>query len=85
MSVRSEIAKVIDDFFSMYGYKVNSLKTPNITGRSNWNYVKMINPNIEGYIPQEDLQEIKQLFSDGITIWHTTSHFLDYSQTNSII
>lgn len=85
MSVRSEIAKVIDDFFSMYGYKVNSLKTPNITGRSNWNYVKMINPNIEGYIPQEDLQEIKQLFSDGITIWHTTTHFLDYSQTNSII
>ena len=85
MSIRSEIAHVIDDFFSMYGYKVNSLKVPNITGRSNWNYVKMINPNIEGYIPQEDLQEIKQMFSDGVTIWHTTTHFLDYSQTNSII
>ena len=85
MSVRAEMAKVIDDFFSMYGYKVNTLKTPNITGRSNWNYVKMINPNIEGYIPQEDLQEIKSLFTNGITIWHTTTHFLDYSQTNSII
>ena len=85
MSIKKEYAEIIDNFFSMYGYKVNSLKVPNITGRSNWNYVKMINPNIEGYIPQEDLQEIKQMFSDGVTIWHTTTHFLDYSQTNSII
>lgn len=84
-SIKQEYAKIIDDFFSMYGYKVNSLKTPNITGRTNWNYVKMINPNIEGYIPQEDLQEIKRMFSNGITIWHKTAYFLDYSQTNNIV
>jgi hypothetical protein len=84
-SIKAEYAKIIDDFFSMYGYKVNSVKVPNITGRSNWNYVKMINPNIEAYIPQEDLQEIKDLFTNGITLWHTTTHFLDYSQNNSII
>lgn len=85
MSIKEEYARIIDNFFSMYGYKVNVVKTPNITGRSNWNYVKLINPNIEGYIPQEDLSEIKDLFSNGITLWHTTSHFLDYSQNNSII
>ena len=85
MTVKAEMGTIIDDFFSMYGYKVNTVKTPNITGRSNWNYVKLINPNIEGYIPQEDLSEIKDLFSNGITLWHTTSHFLDYSQNNSII
>lgn len=85
MSIRYEYAKIIDDFFSMYGYKVNTVKVPNITGRSNWNYVKLINPNIEAYIPQEDLAEIKDLFSNGITLWHTTTHFLDYSQNNSII
>ena len=84
-SIKYEYAKMIDDFFSMYGYKVNSVKVPNITGRSNWNYVKLINPNIEAYIPQEDLAEIKDLFSNGITLWHTTTHFLDYSQNNSII
>ena len=84
-SIKYEYAQIIDEYFSMYGYKVNRLKTPNITGRSNWNYVKLINPNIEGYIPQEDLSEIKDLFSNGITLWHTTSHFLDYSQNNSII
>lgn len=84
MCIRQEYAKIIDNFFSMYGYKVNSLKVPNITGRTNWNYVKLINPNIEGYIPQEDLQEIKRMFSNGITIWHNPSTFLDYSQSNNI-
>lgn len=85
MSIRQEYAKIIDDFFTMYGYKVNTLKVPNITGRSNWNYVKLINPNIEGYIPQEDLQEIKRMFSNGITIWHNPAYFLDYSQNNTIV
>lgn len=85
MCIRQEYAKIIDNFFSMYGYKVNTLKVPNITGRSNWNYVKLINPNIEGFIPQEDLQEIKRMFTNGITIWHNTANFLDYSQSNNIV
>ena len=85
MTIKKEYAQIIDNFFQMYGYKVNTLKVPNITGRSNWNYVKLINPNIEGYIPQEDLEEVKQMFTNGITLWHTTTHFLDYSQNNSII
>ena len=85
MSIRQEYAKIIDDFFSAYGYKVNSYKTPNITGRRNWNYVKCIDVNIEGYIPQEDLNEIKGMFNNGVTIWHNASTFLDYSQNNDII
>lgn len=85
MSIKNEYAKIIDDYFSMYGYKVNTVKLPNITGRTNWNYIKTIGANIEATIPQNDLQEIKSLFDNGITLWHTTSHFLDYSQSNSII
>lgn len=84
-SIKYEYAKIIDDFFTMYGYKVNSVKVPNLTGRSNWNYVKTIDCNIEAHIPQDDLQEIKGLFNSGITIWHTTTYFLDYSRNNSII
>ena len=83
--IRQEYAKVIDGFFSAYGYKVNEFKIPNITGRRNWNYVKCIDVNIEGYIPQEDLNEIKGMFNNGVTIWHNASTFLDYSQNNDII
>ena len=85
MSIKKEYAKIIDDFFSMYGYKTNLVKVPNITGRTNWNYVKTIDSNILGNIPQMDLQEIKEMFDNGVTLWHTTSYFLDYSQTNNII
>lgn len=85
ITINNEYCKIIDDYFSMYGYKVNSLKIPNIIGRANWNYVKTIGVNIEGYIPQKDLQEIKDMLNSGITFWHNPSTFLDYSQTNSIV
>lgn len=85
MSVRAEVAKVIDDYFSQVGYKVNSVKVPNITGRRNWNYVKCIDVNILADIPQADLNEIKGFFNRGITIWHNPNTFLDYTQNNDIV
>lgn len=85
MSVRYEYAKVIDDYFTQFGYKVNSLKVPNITGRAYWNYVKTHGCNITGDIPQSDIEEIKGLFNRGITIWHDSTKFLDYSQNNTIV
>jgi len=85
MSVRAEIARTIDDFFTMFGYKVNRVKVPNITGRRNWNYVKTIGCYIDGDIPQEDMQEIKDMFDRGVTLWHNASTFADYSQNNDII
>ena len=85
MTIKNEYAKIIDNFFSMFGYKVNDVKIPNITGRTNWNYVKTIDINITGDIPQTDLQNIKDMFNKGCTFWHNPSTFLDYSQTNSIV
>lgn len=85
MNIRGEMVNVIDGFFSMYGYKVNIVKIPNITGRLNWNYVKTINANIEGLIPEFYLDEIKMMFNNGVTLWHDPSTFLDYSQSNTIV
>ncbi|MBR4003563.1 MAG: hypothetical protein IKI95_05885 [Clostridia bacterium] len=85
MSIKKEYAQIIDRYFDMYGYKVNALKVPNIRGRLNWNYVKTIGCNITGNIPQLDLEKIKSLFDNGITLWHHTNTFLDYSQSNTII
>lgn len=83
LSVKDEYARVIDNFFSMYGYKTNLVKLPNLNNRSNWNYVKTINANITGDIPQKDIQKLKEMFNNGITLWHNPTYFLDYSQTNS--
>ena len=84
MSVRQEYAKIIDQYFSMFGYSINEVKIPNITGRTNWNYIKTIGANIEGDIPENDINELKSIFNNGITIWHNATTYLDYSQNNSI-
>lgn len=85
MSIKNEYARIIDRYFSLFGYKVNDVKLPNITGRRNWNYVKTIGCNILGNIPQDDMQKIKDMFDKGVTLWHNPTTFLDYSQNNSII
>ena len=85
MSIKAEYARSIDEFLSAYGYSINRVKTPNITGRRNWNYVKTIGCYIEADIPQDDLQSIKDMFNNGVTFWHSASTFGDYSQNNDII
>ena len=85
MSIKYEYAKMIDDFLSQFGYKVNRLATPNIHKRAYWDYMKTTSVNIEGDVPEKDLDVIRALFDNGCTFWHDTSKFLDYSQTNSIL
>lgn len=85
MSIKQEYAKIIDSFFSAYGYEINEVKVPNINSRTNWNYIKTVGCYIEADIPQDDLNEIKSLFDKGITFWHNPTTFMDYTQTNSIV
>ena len=85
MSCRYEFAKNIDDYLSTFGYKVNEFKTPNITGRRYWNYVKTVGCDFEGDIPQQYLDKIREIFNNGCTFWHDASHFLDYTQSNTIV
>lgn len=81
-TIKRQFAERIDKYFSMFGYLTNTVKLPNINNRPNWNYVKTIGANIEGNIPQNDLNTIKEMFNLGITLWHNTNTFLDYSQNN---
>ena len=85
MCIKPEMAKKIDDYLTMYGYKINRLDIPHITGRRNWNYVKTIGANIEGDIPENDMNELKAMFDNGVTLWHNGSTYLDYSQNNDIV
>ena len=85
MSVKYEYAKMADDYLTAYGYKVNRLATPNIHKRSNWDFIKCIDVNLEGNIPEKDLDKIRALFNNGCTFWHTTQYYLDYSQNNTIL
>lgn len=86
MTIKAEYAEIIDKFFTCYGYKTNIVKVPNITGRTNWNYVKTQECNFTGNdIPQEDLNVIRTMFNNGVTLWHNPSTIFDYTQNNAIV
>lgn len=83
--IKPEYARAIDSYFDKYGYKVNRLGQVNLHSRRNWNFIKTIECDFEGDIPQEDLQKIKDNFDKGITFWHNAENFLNYSVNNDII
>ena len=83
MSIRYEYAQRIDNFFTVFGYKVNKMTVMNTTSRSNWNYIKTLECNVVGDVPESDLQRIKALYNGGFTIWHKPQYFMDYSQNNT--
>lgn len=72
LTVTKEIAQSIDDFFTCYGYKVNTFKVPNLTTHSLFNYVKLGECNITGNIPSVYLDKIISRFQNGITLWHSS-------------
>lgn len=84
-SIKQEYAKIIDSYFDYYGYKVNEFKIPQFNSRENWNYIKLVESNIEGEIPQNYIVLIKQIFNNGITFWHNPTTMLDYTKTNNIV
>lgn len=82
MSIKKEYAVVIDEYFTMFGYKVNRVKVPNKNHRAKFWYTKTIDVNIDGAIPNNDLQEIKQCYNTGITFWKKDATMGDYSVNN---
>lgn len=90
-TIKREYAKCIDDFFTRYGYKVNSLKTPNFTGRSYYNYVQIASNEIIGTstgnisVPESSMSIINGIFRKGTTIWHDHANIGNYSLDNTIV
>lgn len=79
--IKPEVAKSIDSFFSLYGYKVNELKIPNINSRPKWNYIKCSKAEIYGDVPAFAIQILSETLMTGITFWH--GDFVgNYSGTN---
>ena len=78
-----EYAKIIDEYFTAFGYKVCRIKAPNITGRPAWNYVKTIGAQVSGNIPEYAETALKAMLNNGVTFWHTND-VGNYSLDNSI-
>lgn len=72
---RTEIIKIADLLFSIYGYSQNAFRYPNINTRRRWTYVQCPDVNIidkghKSAVPLWARQQIKQRMSAGITFWN---------------
>lgn len=80
--VTYEQARVIDDYFTMYGYRINRVQTPNIHARQNWTYVKTVGCTIQANMCTEDVLKIESIFDNGITWWTDGDQIGLYSRAN---
>lgn len=82
-TVDAEHARAIDDYFTMYGYRLNRVQTPNIHARPAFTYVKTVGCNMQGNLCNADLNRIQSIFDKGLTFWVNGDKVADYSQDNT--
>ena len=82
-SITYQYAKMIDEYFTRYGYAVKRLKVPNRVSRPHWNYVKTLGCTITGSVPADDAKKICDIYNSGITFWKNGSEIGNYSLDNT--
>lgn len=83
MHVTAEYAKIIDDYFSLYGYATNEVKVPNRDVRQTWCYTKTVGCNLVGDMPAPELALIRSIYDAGIRFWKNGTRIGSYDQTNN--
>lgn len=77
-----EYKQKLEKIWNMRGYATNTVDYPNLRSKVSWNYIQTVKCNIKGTnIDPNDLERIKRVFDNGITLWHN-KNVGDYSQSN---
>lgn len=69
MTIKRQFARIIDEYFSRFGYACHRIKVPNRHVRQKWTYTKTIGCAIAGNIPCDDAEKIQSIYNNGITFW----------------
>lgn len=85
--IRPEYARIIDEYFTRYGYACHRVKVPNRTARPKFNYIKTIGCQVDSAtgsgLPADDKREIERIYDKGITFWRDTAVVGDYTVNNA--
>lgn len=85
--VKDQYLKVIDEYFTRFGYRINEVTMPNIVGRRNWNYIEIPSSESIGYgtVPSQYMEQINNACRKGVTIWHNHDNLGNFNLDNSIV
>ena len=78
-------AKMIDDFYTMFGYPVRSIQSPNLCARTKFTYIKTVGVIVKGSVPELVKQDLENKLNNGLRFWASTGDIGDFSVTNSVI
>lgn len=81
-TVRDDIKDQVDSYFKQFGYATQKMLLPNLRTKTRYNFVKTIGANIVGSIPQNYLVQLRNIFDQGITLWHVNDMY-NYSLANN--
>ena len=93
VTVNASVAKQYDDFFTMYGYTVNTLKVPQFAQsqrRKAYNYCKTKNACVRSLgatslgVPDTALKDIQSALDGGLCLWETLANVGNYSVDNTL-
>ena len=83
-SVNRQYAKMIDDYFTMYGYAEKCISRLHTHARPHWSYVKTVGCTATGSVPSDDMKRIISIYDKGITFWMNPNEVGNYSLDNSL-
>lgn len=81
-TLRADVLKIVDDFFTKYGYAQKRIGEINCYARERWTYVKTQGMNIEGNLNAEDNRKICEILDNGITFWRNPLDIGHYNFSN---
>lgn len=81
-TIRGQYAKIIDDYFTMFGYADRTVHEPNMNARVRFTYVKTIGCKIDCRCPASDADFIESLFNRGIRFWKNHLDIGNYTDAN---
>lgn len=85
--ITEEFKERLADYFTLYGYKQAKIMPVEIRNRYYFNYVKTLNVNLipresgKG-IPKAHLEEIRNIFDNGVTFWHVDNEGVSIGNYN---
>ena len=68
-TVKPEFRSRLEQYFSAFGYRSERIGVPNFSIGRRYHYIRCNSVNIYGDIPNQFLNELQNMFLDGITLW----------------
>ena len=78
-------ARMIDDYYTMFGYPVRRITTPMLKARTKFTYVKTLGCILTGSVPEGAKSYIENMFDQGVRLWYSTADIGNFNVVNDPI